>query len=75
MEEGFPDAQIFAVCVADNHFSDIILFLTTGTDPEGYTIQQKKELVVHAIDFLVITGHLYKMGSDKILQWYVPDFE
>lgn len=67
LEEGLPDAQLFSVHVADSHFEDVIHFLTTGTASKGYTIQQKKELVVHAIDFFVIVGHLYKMGSDEIL--------
>eukprot|EP00253_Pinus_taeda_P007444 PITA_07444 len=52
----------------DGHFEDIIHFLTTGTAPEGYTIQQKKELVVRAVDFSVIARHLYKMGSNEILR-------
>lgn len=43
--------------------------------PEGYTNQQKIELVVHVANFLVIAGHLYKMGADEILQRYVSDFE
>jgi len=42
---------------------------------EGYTSQQKKELVVCVEDFSVIAGHLYKMGGDEILRRYVPDFE
>lgn len=51
LEEGLPNVQLFIVCVADNHFADIIHFLTTGMDPKGYTSQQKKELVVCAEDF------------------------
>ena len=47
LEEGLPDAQLFVVCVADGHFEDIIHFLTTGTMPKEYSVQQKKELVVH----------------------------
>jgi len=39
LEEGLPDAQIFAVHVADNHFSNIIQFLTMGTAPKGYSMQ------------------------------------
>lgn len=54
---------------------DIIHFLTTRTALEGYTSQQKNELVVHAVDFFVIAGHFYKMGLDEILRRYVPDFE
>lgn len=30
---------------------------------------------MHAVDFSVIVEHLYKMGSDEILQQYVLEFE
>lgn len=70
-----PDAQLFAVRVVDDHFADIIRFLTTEMVSKGYTSQQRKELVVHTADFLVIAGNLYKMGADEILQRYVPNFE
>ena len=75
LEEGLPDVQLFVVRIADNHFMDIIIFLTTGMAPEGYIDQQKKELVVCATYFSVIVENLYKMGSDEILQYYVPNFE
>ena len=39
LEEGLLDAQLFAVHIADNHFVDIIHFLTTGMAPEGYKNQ------------------------------------
>eukprot|EP00253_Pinus_taeda_P004566 PITA_04566 len=42
---------------------------------EGYIVQQKKELVVCATDFSAIAGHLYKMGTDEILRWYVLKFD
>lgn len=61
--------------IEDNHFADIIHFLTMGMTPEGYTNQQEKELVVHGTYFTIIAGHLYKMGSDEILGEYVPEFE
>jgi len=67
--------QLFVVHIAYNHFLDVIHFLTMRTTLTRYTSQQKKELVVHAIDLSVIARHLYKMGSDEILQCYVPDFE
>ena len=67
MEEGLPNAQLFTVRIADDHFEDIIHFLTTGTTLKEYSVQQKKELVVRAVDFFVIAGHLYKMGNDEIL--------
>jgi len=63
------------MCIADGHFEDIIHFLMIGTTSESYTVQQKKELVVHAAYFSFIPGHLYKMGSDELLRRYVLDFE
>lgn len=75
LEEGLPDVQLFSIRLADGHFEDIIHFLTTRTTAEGYSIQQKKELVVCVVDFSVIAGHVYKMGIDEIFQWYVPEFE
>eukprot|EP00253_Pinus_taeda_P030157 PITA_30157 len=75
LEEGLPNAHLFVVHVADNYFVDIIHFLTIGTAPEGYIGQQKKELVVRVANLSVIARHLYKMGSDEILQRYVANFE
>lgn len=75
LEEGLPDAQLFAVHVANDHFKDIIQFLTTGVVPQEYSVQQKKELVVRVAGSSVIVRHLYKMGNDEILQRYVPEFE
>ena len=38
-------------------------------------MQQKKQLVVHAADFTLIAGDLYKLGPDKILRRYVLEHE
>jgi len=43
--------------------------------PLEYTTQQKKELVVKAVEFSLIEGHLYMMGPDAILHRYVPKHE
>lgn len=67
LEEGLHDMNLFAVCIVDSNFEDIIHFLMMKMTPEGYTSQQKKELVVRVADFFVIAGHLYKIGSDEIL--------
>eukprot|EP00253_Pinus_taeda_P022982 PITA_22982 len=75
LEEGFLDTQLFVVHIMDGHFEDIIHFLMIGTTPEGYTVQQQKELVVWAAKFYVIAKHLYKMGSDEVLCRYVSEFE
>lgn len=65
--EGLPNAQLYAVLIVDGHFEDIIYFFTTGTMPQGYFVQQKKELVTRAAYLTVIAGHIYKMGHDEIL--------
>lgn len=75
LKEGLPDAKLYVVHIADGHFEDIVHFLTTGTMPHRYYVQQKKELAIHATDFTVISDHLYKMGNDKILWRYVLEFE
>lgn len=69
------DVHLFAVHVKDDHFADIIQFLTTSTMSKGYSTQQKEELVVCIADFSVIASHLYKMGTYEILRRYVPEFE
>ena len=38
-------------------------------------MQQKKQLVVHAVDFTLIVGQLYKLGPDEILRRYVLEHE
>jgi len=75
LEEGLPDTYLFVVCIVDGYFEDIIHFLTTRTALEGYSVQQKKELVVCVADFSIIARHLYKMGTDEILQRYVLEDE
>jgi hypothetical protein len=61
------DAQLFSVQIADEYFVDIIQYLSTGTTPQEYNTAQKKNLVVCAVDYQLIAGHLYKMGADSIL--------
>jgi len=74
-EEGFPYSQPFVVRVVDEHFVNIIYFLTIRVAPTKYTIRHKKELVVRAANFSLINGHMYKMGSDEIFHRYVPEHE
>ena len=38
LEEGLPDAQLYAVRITDSHFKDIIDFLTIETVPQGYSV-------------------------------------
>jgi hypothetical protein len=49
--------------------------LSTGVFPEGYSTTQKRHLVVHAIDYQLIAGQLYKLGLDNILRRCVLDHE
>lgn len=75
LEDGLPDSQLYVVHVANNHFEDIIHFLNTGTVPQGYSIKHKNELVIRAVDFTMIAGHLYKMGNNEIIHRYGPKLE
>lgn len=75
IEEGLPDAELFAIRVFDDNFVDIIQFITTGVSPAEYTTQKKKELVVEETNFSFIVRHFYNMGADEILRRYVPKHE
>lgn len=75
LEEGLPGVLLFSILVTDDHFVDIIQFLSIGTTLKGYLTQQKKELMVYAANFSMIIGHLYKMGSVEILCRYIPNYE
>ena len=67
IDDGFPDAQVFRVDIADDHYAPIIQFLATGVALEDMSTRQKKKLVVKASDFELIVGQLYKRGLDEIL--------
>jgi hypothetical protein len=44
-------------------------------EPPKYTVTQKKQLVVHVVDFSLIARQLYKMGPDGILRRCVMEAE
>jgi hypothetical protein len=69
------DAQLLAIRKIDDHFAEIVQFLSTGMTPSEYTIPQKKQLVVRAADFSLIAGQLYKMGPDEILRRCIMEAE
>ena len=43
--------------------------------PNEYTVMQKKQLVVCAVDFSLIVGQLYKMGPYEILRRCIMEEE
>jgi hypothetical protein len=63
LEENFPDVQLFLVQVVDEHFVDIIEYLSTWVAPQEFSTTQKKNMVVIAIDYQLIARHLYNMGT------------
>ena len=75
LEDCLSNVQLFSIQIVDDQFPDIIHFLTTGTTPKSYTMQQKKQLVVCATDFTLIAGQLYKLGPDETLRRYVLEHE
>jgi hypothetical protein len=75
LEDTLPDAQLLTIRNIDDHFADIVQFLSTRIAPTEYTIPQKKQLVVRAADVSLIVGQIYKMGSDEILKRCVMEIE
>ena len=68
LEDNIPNVQLFVITMFDDQYQYIIQFLSTGYAPAEFTTTQKKHLVVHAADFQLTIGHLYKMAPDDILR-------
>jgi hypothetical protein len=64
-----------AIRKVDDHFAEIVQFLSTGMEPSEYTITQKKQLVVRTAYFSFIVGQLYNMGPDEIVRRCVMEIE
>jgi transposase InsO family protein len=75
LEDTLSDARFLAIRNIDDHFVEIVQFLSIGMTPIAYTITQKKQLVVHAAYFSLIVVQLYKMGPDEILRRCVMEAE
>lgn len=75
IQDNLLDSHLFSIRVTDEHFVEIIHFVTTRMAPSEYTTQQKKELVVKATDVSSIVGKLYNMGPYEILHRYVLEHE
>jgi hypothetical protein len=75
LEDTLSGAQFLAIRNIDDHFAEIVQFLSIGMEPSEYTITQKKDLVVRTADFSLIDGQLYKMGPDDILSRCVMEVE
>ena len=56
LDEGLPDTQLFAIQIVDDYFQDIAQYLSIGFAPAEMTTQQKKQLVVRAANFTLISG-------------------
>ena len=54
IDDGLPDAQLFRVEIADDHYAPIISLLETGVALEDLPTTQKKQLIVKASDFQLI---------------------
>jgi hypothetical protein len=68
LEDTLPDVEILTIRNIDDHFTDIVQFLSTCMAPSEYTISQKKKLVVRIADFSLIVGQPYKIGPNEILR-------
>ena len=57
--------------MVNDHYEQIIKFLSIGKVSDDFTTSQNKQLVVWAAYFQLIAGELYKMGLAEILRLYV----
>jgi hypothetical protein len=58
VEDTLLDAQLLVLRKVDDHFTEIVQFLSTGMTPREYTIIKKKQLVVRTIYFSLIAAQL-----------------
>jgi hypothetical protein len=75
LEDTLPDAQLLGIRKFNDHFTEIVQIPSTGMAPREYTVIQKKQLVVHASDFQLIAGQLYKIRPGEILRRCVMEEE
>ena len=71
MEDKLLDTQFFIVTMMDDQDKElnaIIHFLSTCYALEGFSTNQKKHLVVRVANYMLIVGHMYKLGVDELLQ-------
>lgn len=68
LDDNFPYSYLFRFIMIDEQLEDISYFLTIGIIPKGYTIAQKKKLVVKAIAYQLIVGQFYNLGVNDILR-------
>ena len=66
---------MFAIDVVDKEFDAIIHLMNTSYALEGYSTWKKKQLVVKALDYILIAIQLYKLGPDEILHRCIFDHE
>jgi hypothetical protein len=74
-DDNFHSAQLFAVKMVDDYFTEIMEFLHTGVAPFDMMVAQKKQLVVKEVDYQLIVGNLNKLGADGILRPCVLEHE
>jgi hypothetical protein len=75
LDEILPDAQLFAVKMVDDYFTDIVQFLSIGMASSDMTIAQKQQIVVKVASYKLIPGKLYNLGVDGILRLCVLEHE
>ena len=67
IEDGLPDVQLFKIDMVDDHYEQIIQFLSMGKALDDFTTSQKNKLVVRVAYFKLIAEKIYNMGPDEIL--------
>jgi hypothetical protein len=68
LDDSLLDEHFFSVQMVDDHFVEIILYLSTRVAPSDMTTDKKKQLVVKEANYQLIEGNTYKLGIDGILR-------
>ena len=58
IEDGIPNVQLFKIGMVDDHYEKIVHFFTTGKASKEFIMRKKKQLVVRAVKFHLITRQL-----------------
>ncbi|KAH9322552.1 hypothetical protein KI387_017191, partial [Taxus chinensis] len=62
------DSQLFRLRRVPSDLNDIAVFLKEGVAPHRLKALEKKQLAIHVMPYMLISGDLYKLGHDEVLR-------
>ena len=74
-DDSFPDEHIFLISTSDPWYRDILIYLQTLKYPAASSLEERRELRLHAKNYLIIGDTLYRRGVDSILRHFLTHEE